>query len=719
MAPSTVDGPARLARLARPDKWYLSAGDGILWAPPSPVWLHRPGFWDEAMVYYHPFAPLFGVALVDASGREISLRRSRTEWTPGMLTVEWRTAEDIVLREQRAVEPGGFVVSTWGVPTAVPASHLIAFTSQPGPETEGWKRLRDGVAWTRQLTDRRGGAMDVQARLTCNATGVRVAAYRSEPCAVHPSWERTPFRDHWQAEPPDEIRLEGIDASGLVYAAVAVSLPKTSANIRLSLQLIPTDPPTGGSTVVAFADRFPRFHCDDTFLERYYDYRLYGLHLNRLGGNAGHVRHPAIAEGIGYFHVPITYSAQCHMFEMRWARDPDEAYGSLLNFIESQKPDGSLHGRLYTTHLEGTDFYHANWGDAVLAVDAVAPHAGFVSRAYEGLVRYARWLDATRDREQSGMYDVVDQFETGQEYMSRYQTVDPDADRYGWENRIRLKGVDVTVYAYQLKRALALLATRLDLSRQADGWRAGAERIGDAIRTAMWDETLGLFTDVDPRTMQRTRVKAAVSFYPLLTDLLDDDAVRILAAHLENPAEFATPYPVPSSSLDDPLFSATAEWKGKRHNCPWNGRVWPMTNSHVIEGLLRQWQAGRRFVGPLAARLLTTFVRMMFHDGDLARPNCYEHYDPFTGRASVYRGIDDYQHSWVLDLLLRGIAGLEPRADALIVDPLPAPVETVEVSGATIRGHAVTLSRKGDAITVTVDGQPQRGTMGHPLVIPW
>ena len=46
-----------------------------------------------------------------------------------------------------------------------------------------------------------------------------------------------------------------------------------------------------------------------------------------------------------------------------------------------------------------------------------------------------------------GMFDVVDQYETGQEYMSRYQAVDPGADAYGWENRIRLKGIDVTVYA--------------------------------------------------------------------------------------------------------------------------------------------------------------------------------------------------------------------------------------------------------------------------------
>ena len=98
---------------------------------------------------------------------------------------------------------------------------------------------------------------------------------------------------------------------------------------------------------------------------------------------------------------------------------------------------------------------------------------------------------------------------------------------------------------------------------------------------------------------------------------------------------------MPSSSVDDPLFNAQAEWKGKRHVCPWNGRVWPMTNSHVIEALGRWADASRPALRSAAAHLLQRFVHMMFHDGNLERPNCYEHYNPNTGAASVYRGIND------------------------------------------------------------------------------
>jgi hypothetical protein len=210
-----------------------------------------------------------------------------------------------------------------------------------------------------------------------------------------------------------------------------------------------------------------------------------------------------------------------------------------------------------------------------------------------------------------------------------------------------------------------------------------------------------------------------VCFYPLLTDLLDQTHVRRPMAHLDDPAEFATPFPVPSSSVDDPLFDPDAEWKGKRHNCPWNGRVWPMTNSHVIEGLLRQWRRGRRLVGPAAARILTRTVRMMFHDGDPARPNCYEHYHPVTGRASVYRGIDDYQHSWILDLLIRGVAGLDVDQRGLALDPLPVDVEWVTLDDLVLRGRRVAVERRGEVMTLRVDGRAHAGTAGTPIEVAW
>ncbi|MDP3773968.1 MAG: hypothetical protein Q8Q85_06835, partial [Gemmatimonadales bacterium] len=59
--------------LARADKWFLSAGEGLVWAPPVPAWLDAPGFWDEAHLFEFRLAPLLTIALMDETGREIAL----------------------------------------------------------------------------------------------------------------------------------------------------------------------------------------------------------------------------------------------------------------------------------------------------------------------------------------------------------------------------------------------------------------------------------------------------------------------------------------------------------------------------------------------------------------------------------------------------------------------------------------------------------------------
>jgi hypothetical protein len=832
----------RLDALARPDKWYLGAGEGVIWAPAFPAHLHRPGFWDEAHVFHFPARPLFTVAVVDARGRDLGLRPVDRRWRPDRLTVRWEVApagagrdgggaSPVTLVEARVVLPGARFGSIWhpgddgwGHP-ALAGAWLAAFTQIPAAQLRGADGPVDrgapggaaeavragpaeavaaleprpgGVGWRRYVVHREHLATELGFTLTAGAgsdgpgadagadadpgvaaatvPAVRRRAVRSEGRET-PRWALTPFPELWRPGPWDEgggldddLSLPG-NPGGWVHAAVAVPLEAVTSDAPVSFTLAvetpgylsepdaatvagngpapnvgsgggpddagtgprPASPEEGEAGWRAYFNGFPRLRCSDPFLERYWDYRIYGLRLNRVAPGPAGYPHPAIAEGIGYFHWPISYSAQCHMYEARWG-DPAAARGSLLNFLAAQRDDGSLPGRL---HLcpdapPEPDFYHASWGDAALAVDAVLPDEGFRREAYVGLSRYARWLMTARDPERSGMVTVTNHYETGQEYMSRYVAVDAAADTTDWEPRLALKGIDVTVYLHRLQRALAVLARRLGRDDEAGEWDDAAAASAGAILDRMWDPETGIFSDVDAGTMERTGVRAAVCFYPLLTDLLDDDHVDRLLAHLTDPGAFRTEWPVPSSAVDDPLYDPDGLWKGKRHNCPWNGRVWPMTNSHVIEGLLRQWRAGRRQVGPVAAELLVTFVRMMFDDQDPDRPNCFEHYSPDTAHPSRFRGIDDYQHSWVVDLIARGAAGLDPDGwlgdddrppgdDAgpfLVVDPLPLGLESLDLEGAVIRGRTVDVRIRGDALIVLVDDEEHLGRVGEPLVIP-
>jgi hypothetical protein len=236
----------------------------------------------------------------------------------------------------------------------------------------------------------------------------------------------------------------------------------------------------------------------------------------------------------------------------------------------------------------------------------------------------------------------------------------------------------------------------------------------------MWDPAVRMFSDVDPATGRRTGVKAAVCFYPYLTDLAHEEHADGFGAHLFNPGEFWTPFPAPSSSADDPLFSPAAEWKGKRHKCPWNGRVWPMTNSHLIDALATVTRRHRPDWAPRVIDFLRRFLRMMSFDGHGKRPNCFEHYHPYSGRGSVYRGIDDYQHSWVNDLLVRHLAGVLPRGDAgIAVDPFPFGVSAA-LAGLRISGRRVDVALTPRTFSVRIDGKAAgRSRIGRALEIGW
>jgi hypothetical protein len=470
----------------------------------------------------------------------------------------------------------------------------------------------------------------------------------------------------------------------------------------------------------------PYFECNDPHLQKYYWYRWYGLRLltvniegHKIEGEEGvRFAYPCVLEGIDGFRSHISYSAQCHMLEAGWMHNPALAQGCMEGMFAAQEHTGYLPGHLYLWR-ETRGFYHADWGANALQLYHLTGDRSFIERAYPGLSRYADYFERDRDREDSHLYDIMDQGETGQEYMSRYLFVDESADDW---RRIQLKGVDATVYIYRLQRALGEMAGMLGKDEEAAVWTRKADATRDAVRERMWDPERRFFFDVDPKTGARSPYKAAVGFYPFLCDIATPEHLPAITEHLLNPNEFWTAFPVPASSLDDPYFSADAEWKGRRMSCPWNGRVWPMTNSHVCEALTRAALTLDPALKPYAVDLISRFVRMMFYDGDPERPNGFEHYNPFTGTPSMYRGIDDYQHSWVVDLLVKYLVGIQPNgSDTLLLDPLPFSVNRFVMEGIRYRGHMVDVRwDRTEGYVVCIDGAvraraPERTRLEVPL----
>lgn len=720
--------------LRRPDKWYLGGGQRVLWAPEFPLWLDHLGFWDHACYLDYAVQPLFTVSLVDPrTAREIKPRLQERSWVPSHLTQTYR-AETFTLAEKRYLHPLDVLVSELSIKNDSPQKQdlrLVVWSCQPvsggpsGPTVDQVRQIGDYIIFQRRYY--RSSQLDQEYFLAfgANLPVTSSSMHLSEGTVNHPHWNLTPFYEGFRGELDNEKKIRvGVNPDGLLYLALcyplvlepgqrvlfraggALSPHREEALENLSKVMRAQDPlRESREQWQEFFHSVPYFSCSDPYFERYYWYRWYGLRLNRIEAKSERLPYPCVFEGtnVGWFRHHISYSAQCHMLECRWHHDPDLAQGSLLNFIANQREDGSFPGGILTGYTEQpTGFYHANWGKGVKALYSLHPEEGFLQQVYEPLKQYAQYFSQVRDKEGSHLYDVINQGETGQEYMSRYLFARENADDWG---PIQLKGVDATVYLYELHRTLAWIAEKIGKTEEANHWNQEAEAIKKAILEKMWDPEKGFFVDVLPDG-RRSPYKAAVGFYPFLTDIPGQEHLRALYDHLLNPEEFWTPWPVPSTSADDPFYSARGEWKGKRHSCPWNGRVWLMTNSHVTEALCRAAQKLDPSLKPKAVELLRKFIQMMFLDRDPLRPTSYEYYNPVTGQAPFFRGVDDYMHSWVVDLILQFVVGLQPNEGRLVVDPLDFGLEHFAVDRARIQGHLCKVEwREGKGLRVWVDGQ--------------
>jgi hypothetical protein len=738
-APVSEAGPQRLSRLGRTDKYVLSNAQRLIYAPTHPRYVHKPGLWDEAHFYNHPIGPLVTLSIVNDRGVELPLKRTSTHWRPDRLLREFSDEDGVCLVSETArMMADDTIRITWTIQRKPGFENAVIWTAVgngPHRDSDQGKpsnRPLKGQTHTNGFSCSLESTFETlhQPALTLSANWASQARTPSSAAVVasqgrrpEPRFDQTPFFDSFDGRLIGPGRVDAPETSSILFAGMHFDLNDDAETLSIDLAL--TCPafqePTSTQTGLDWSDFFdqsPSFLSSNPHFNAYFDYRLFGLRMNSIPGGTACIPHPAVCEGPGYFRAPITYSAQCHILETRWFSSGALAQGSLLNFIHNQQEDGRYIGYLGPSSLPGEFFYHANWG-RILELDAVHPDASFLAVAYESLVRYVDFFDRERDPESSGLYDILNHYETGQEYMHRYVAVESSADLKHWGNVFRLKGVDVSVYLYQIKRALQEMATRAGLTEEAARWDMSAQKSGRAILDLMWDPESEMFSDIDPATGKRTGVKAAVCFYPYLTDLVDASHLPGLKAHLFNEAEFWTTYPVPSSSADDPFYNADGLWKGERKNCPWNGRVWPMTNSHVAEVLAT---CAARFdddeLRTRGAEFITKYIEMMFFDGDPARPNSFEHYHPENGRPSVFRGVDDYQHSWILDLIIRYVAGVSPTQSGVHLNPMPFELEHFDLNNIRIRGCTLSVSRKGTRCEARWNDDPVVSfDLGNPVFL--
>ncbi|MBI2465433.1 hypothetical protein HYV64_04800 [Candidatus Shapirobacteria bacterium] len=292
----------------------------------------------------------------------------------------------------------------------------------------------------------------------------------------------------------------------------------------------------------------------------------------------------------------------------------------------------------------------------------------FLSKTLPALKKYHHYLKTFRDPEDSGLLTVVHPWESGLDNSPRWDdplkniSLDsiPDSvkilvNTYRSDNKIgnntHRPGLEdyyrymylvylfsewkwdyskiVTDSPFAVKdilfnslwalsnEALSSLCSTVSESEDAAYFLKLANQTSLAIQK-QWSDSESLFQDVDVSLGQHKAITSNTisTFSPLMTSGVTLEIIKSLHTRLNDPSQYATPYPLPTTSLNNPVFET------KRY---WRGPTWPITNLFTILGLHRYRQNQKCL--QLRDNLINNTKQMIDSSG------FFEYFDPTLGLA--------------------------------------------------------------------------------------
>ena len=296
--------------------------------------------------------------------------------------------------------------------------------------------------------------------------------------------------------------------------------------------------------------------------------------------------------------------------------------------------------------------------EALFAISRGDGGREFLSEILPKVRRYYDWLDLMRDPDRDGLIAILQPDESGLDHIPKYdqylgvtnptrdeftaawgRAVGPyaemkrDHDRMFAADRFICEDVLVnTIYA-ENERVLAELHEELGDHGAAAVMRGRAAKTTASLLAKCYDRNTGLFYDLAGLGEEPLRVSTVTSLMPILLPDLPREVVEALIRHISDPAEYAAPYPVPSTALNEPLYlKPSADSK-----LLWRGPSWINTNWYIARGLRRHGYVD-------LARTIEDRSAALIETGGFR-----EYYDPYTGE-----GFGAHAFSWtalVLNML--------------------------------------------------------------------
>jgi hypothetical protein len=206
--------------------------------------------------------------------------------------------------------------------------------------------------------------------------------------------------------------------------------------------------------------------------------------------------------------------------------------------------------------------------------------------------------------------------------------------------------IDYNCYLHALRERMIEAARILGAGTDVERLQRKNERLKSAINRRLWSEKEGYYFDADPRTMRHSKVKCLQAFSALYAGIAPKDRAERMIKRLANPAEFGTPWPCPSVSMDTPDVDPSLITYGG--DIEITSGLW-----FTVEGLVRYGHTD------LAARYLIKAIRMMTRDG----PSSSYSYHCITGKYNQEKHTLAAQGTILTDLICKYIVGIHPRPD--------------------------------------------------------
>ena len=297
--------------------------------------------------------------------------------------------------------------------------------------------------------------------------------------------------------------------------------------------------------------------------------------------------------------------------------------------------------------------------EAVQAVAQRGRGAEFINEVLPSVRRFYEWLHNVRNPFGDGLIRVVQPDETGLDHSPKWDELmniqDEEHDSWdrGWHsicdpydkfnrdpkkmialNHFVVADVMVNVIYIENLKVLAELCLQVKNEAGAAIYIARAAKARDSLEELCWDETDGLYYDVNGKENQKLRVNTFTSLMPLLLADLAPKKVEALMAHLLNPDEYWAEFPIPSTAMNHPTYRP--ETVGG--NLVWRGPTWINSNWYLARGLMRHGRVD------LARVIANQSILAMRKSG------VCEYYNPQTASG---RGAPDFSWSTILlDLVM-------------------------------------------------------------------